>query len=174
MIGDVAYPDLTTCGQRTEQHLVRKEVHSPQWAGGVSSFGLNDWQTQALKGLFRLKRLPENWDGEGSLPPNTLAIDSAFELLVSLPFEDLPVPFVSPTSIGGVQFEWAQNGRELEVEILPDGLMEFLTVINGNPQEEGQIRREQIPSLARWLRNETDQGNQTGGILGWISNLTRP
>lgn len=173
MIGDVAYPDLTTCGQRTEQHLVRKGMRSPQWADVVSSFGLNEWQTQALKGLFRLKRLCENWDGEGSLPPSTLAIDSASELLVSLPFEDLPAPFVSPTSMGGVQLEWVQNGRELEVEILPDGSMEFLTVINGSPQEEGRITREQVPSLARWLRDETDQRNQTGGILGLINSLTR-
>jgi hypothetical protein len=173
MIGDVAYPDLTTCGQRTEQHLVGKGVRSHQWADVVSSFGLNEWQTQAQKGLFRLKRLGKNWDGEGSLPPSTLAIDSTSELLVSIPFEDLPVPFVSPTSVGGVQLEWAQNGRELEIEILPDGLMEFLTVVNGDPQNEGPITREQVPSLARWLRDETDQGNQIGGIIGWVNSLTR-
>lgn len=173
MIGDIAYPDLTTCEQRPKQNLARNGVRGHQWVDGVSSFGLNEWQTQALKGLFRVKRLCENWDGEGSLPPGTLAVESASELLVSLPFEDLPVPFVSPTSIGGVQFEWAQNGRELEVEILPDGLMEFLTVNNGNPQNEGSISKEQIPSLIRWLRNETDQSNQPGGILGWTSNLTR-
>jgi hypothetical protein len=119
-----------------------------------------------------LKRLGDNWDGEGSPRPSTIALDSASELLVSLPFEDLPTPFVSPTSLGGVQLEWNQNGRELEIEILPDGSLELLTVVNGNPQDEGPTTREQVPSLARWLRDEPDQ-NPTGGILGWKNSLTR-
>jgi hypothetical protein len=173
MIGDVAYPNLTTSGCNTEHQEIRREVRSPQWVGGISSFGLNDWQTQALKGLFRLKKLPQNWDNEGSLPPSTQAIDSAFEILVSLPFEDLPSPFVSPTSNGGAQFEWTHNGRELEIEILPDGTLEFLTVINGTPLDEGPVKREQVPSLARWLRDETEQRSQTRGVLGWINNLVR-
>lgn len=172
MIGDIAYPDLTTCEQKTEQHHERKWVRSHQWADGISSFGLSEWQTQTLKGLFRVKKLSDNWDGEGSPRPNTIALDSASELLVSLPFEDLPTPFVSPTSLGGVQLEWTQNGRELEIEILPDGSMEFLTVVNGNPQNEGPTTREQAPSLARWLRDEPDQ-NPTGDLLSWVNSLTR-
>lgn len=172
MIGDIAYPDLTTCGQRTEPQLARKLVRSHQWAYGIPSFGLNKWQTETLKGLFRVKLLCDNWDGEGSPRPSTIALDSASELLVSLPFEDLPTPFVSPTSMGGVQLEWAQSGRELEIEILPDGSMEFLTVANGDPQNEGPITREQVPSLARWLRDEPEQ-NPTGGIFGWVNSLTR-
>jgi len=170
MIGDIAYPDLTTCGQRTEQQQVRKWARSPQWADGISSFGLNEWQTETLKGIFRLKRLCDNWDGEDSPRPSTIALDSASDLLVSLPFEDLPTPFVSPSSIGGVQLEWTQNGRELEIEVLPDGSMEFLTVVNGNPQNEGSTTREQVLSLTRWLRDETDQ---TGGLIGWVNSLTR-
>lgn len=172
MIGDIAYADLTTWRQGTEQHHARAWARSYQWADAISSFGLNEWQTQNLKGLFRLKRLGDNWDGDDSPRPSTIALDSASELLVSLPFEDLPTPFVSPTSLGGVQLEWTQNGRELEIEILPDGSMEFLTVVNGTPQNEGPTSREEVPSLARWLRDEPDQ-NPTGGIFGWVNSLTR-
>lgn len=172
MIGDIAYADLTTWQQGTEQHHARAWVRTPQWADGILSFSLNAWQTQNLKGLVRLKRLCDNWDGEGSPRPSAIALDSASELLVSLPFEDLPTPFVSPTSLGGVQLEWTQHGRELEIEILPDGSMEFLTVLNGTPQNEGPTSREEVSSLARWLRDEPEQ-NRTGGIFGRVNSLTR-
>ncbi len=170
MIGDVAYTNLTTCSQRAEQHLVSKSGRSHQWADTISSFGLNEQQTETLKGLIRLKKLSENWDGESSLPPSPIALNCASELVLSVPFEDLHIPFVSPTSMGGVQLEWTQNGRELEIEFLPDGSMEFLTVVNGDPLSEGTITREQVPSLARWLRDETDQ---TGGLRGWVNSLAR-
>lgn len=172
MIGDIAYSNLTTCGQKTDQPHVRQRVRSQQWDEGFSSFSLNDWQIETLKGIFRVKRLAENWDGEGSPRPSTIALHAASELLVSLPFEDLSTAFVSPTSMGGVQLEWTQNGRELEIEILPDGSMEFLTVVNGNPQNEGPTTREQVPSLARWLRDEPDQ-TITGGVSGFISYFNR-
>lgn len=148
MIADIAYPDLTTCEKKPIP------VSTQQWVDVFSSFSLYDWQTETLKGLFRLKRLSTDWDGEGSPPPSILAIDAAAQLIVSLSFEDMPTAFVSPTTVGGVQIEWTQNGRELEIEFLSDGAMEHLTAIDGNPQREGPISNEQVPSLARWLWHE--------------------
>lgn len=166
MIGDLAYPDLTTCGERFIQ------ASTQQWDDVVASFDLNDWQMETLKGLFRMKRLSDDWDGEGSPCPSTLAVDSAARLIRSLPFDDMPTAFVSPTTVGGVQLEWSQNGRELEIEILSNGAMEHLTAINGNPQGEGPITNEQVPSLARWLQEEPLQ-NQTRGILDLVNSLNR-
>lgn len=169
MTGNLAYADLAT---RPSMEL--PPIRTEQWAGSIPSFDLNELQTKTMKGLLRVNMLADNWDGEGSPRPSHIARYLAAELLRSLILEGMPTAFVSPTSMGGVQLEWTQNGRELEIEILPDGTLEFLTVVNGNPQDEGQTTRELVPSLARWLRDEPDQTPiSVQGMTGLIRTFHR-
>lgn len=167
MTGNLAYADLAT---RPSTGL--PPIRTGQWARCIPSFDLNELQIRTMTGLLRVNTLTDNWDGEGSPRPSSTALNLASELLGSLILEGMPTAFVSPTSMGGVQLEWTQNGRELEIEILPDGSMEFLKVVNGNPQNEGPTTREQIPSLARWLRDEPDQITTVGRSV-FISYLNR-
>lgn len=153
MIGAATYPDLTTCETTTPQAITLRSGKSVQWAGGFSSFFLNRCQLEALKGLLRVHRLQENWDGEGAEALTPRASAGALALVHALPFEDLPSPHVVPTSVGGVQFEWDQDRREIEIEVLPDASLEFLQTENGAIVAEGPVSTEGALSLLRWLRN---------------------
>src|SRR5229473_6840824 len=70
--------------------------------------------------------------------------------------ERSPSPFVFPTDIGGVQFEWKGTSRELDLEILPDTeRLCYLTIIDGEPRTEGEIvddYERQVIALLNWLR----------------------
>ena len=102
---------------------------------------------------------------------NSVKADSTPIILVRTAVLAAPSGSVDPH--GDAKFELYQSGnRELEIEILPDGSMEFLTVVNGNPQNEGPTTREQVPGLARWLRDEPEQ-TTTGGRALFISYLNK-
>jgi len=71
--------------------------------------------------LDELAGLPENWDGHGSPPIRATAKETVFKLLELLDQLDMPVPHFAPVSGGGLQLEWQQGKRELELEIFPQG-----------------------------------------------------
>ncbi len=171
MTGDTASIYLTAGHPTQEQQLVRKYVPSAQWVGSISSFYLNEWQTGALKGIVRLENLRENWDNEGSLQPSRVTIETAKAFIRSLPYEDLPIPFVVPTSLGGLQLEWNEDRKEIEVEILPDGSLEFLKAEDGRTIDEGPISAERAQGLFKWLRPEVERHKVTGGLLHWFRRL---
>jgi hypothetical protein len=63
---------------------------------------------------------------------------------------EIPVPFLVPTSSGGVQFEWHVEGRELELEIPEKGRFEFLRT-DGTSDVEGEASRWTALRLLRWV-----------------------
>jgi hypothetical protein len=67
----------------------------------------------------------------------------------------MPAPQVFPTSRAGIQFDWGKGGRELEIEILPDGTMEYLLVMDNVPFQEGIIPSvawtDALEALAIWF-----------------------
>lgn len=157
MTGDIAFVDLTTSD--THKQRVERQRVAPisPWAGGSSVLYLSDWQTAALKGVYKVRGLSPNWDNEGGTPPSDRLIDFAAIVVTSLFLEDLPIPFVVPTPRGGLQFEWNEGRRELDVEILPDCSLEFLKVENGEPMEEGPATFFQLHGLFKWLRNDSEK-----------------
>jgi hypothetical protein len=66
-----------------------------------------------------------------------------------------PMPFVFPTEIGGIQFEWKGDGRELNLEVLPEGeRFSFLKIVDGEPAQEGEITADferEVSCLLDWL-----------------------
>lgn len=68
---------------------------------------------------------------------------------------NFPMPFVFPTELGGIQFEWKGDERELNLEVLPEReCLAFLTIVNGTPTREGQITgnvERAIYSLLDWM-----------------------
>lgn len=156
MTGDVAFVDLTTWESKPKREERYSIAPSSQWVGGSSVLFLNDWQIEALKGVYKARALPSNWDNEGGEPPSEQVVHFAKAIITFLPFEDLQIPFVVPTSCGGIQFEWSEGQRELELEILPDCSLEFLKVENGRPVEEGPIAIPQVYSLFKWFHPESE------------------
>lgn len=114
--------------------------------------GLSHWQIQALKGVLQTAHLQANWDSYGSPAPSPVTVNSAIQLLTSVGFDILPVPYIVPVVGGGIQFEWIVDRRELELEILPDGSADFLKSEGGTPLEEGALETiVHLEALLAWL-----------------------
>jgi hypothetical protein len=108
---------------------------------------------QPLEQLLQLLDLPVNWDSYGSRCIDRRAVASGILLLVQIMGEDVPTPQVCPVPGGGVQLEWQRANRALELEALPDGSVQFLTV-DGDRMEEGSLDTrtgERTQELVRWL-----------------------
>jgi len=169
MTGDVAFVDLTTLDSHQKREKRQSSALNSEWVGGSSALYLNDWQIAALKGVYKVRALRSNWDNEGGEPPSRQIVNFAKTLIASLPYEDLQIPFVVPTSCGGIQFEWSEGQKELELEILPDCSLEFLKVENGSPFDEGPVALPQVYSLFKWLHPEPE--SQRKGLLGRFKHL---
>ncbi len=127
-------------------------VEGPQTLEVVPGGNLGTWQTQAIKRLFQVAELPADWDSYGSPSPSKQAVSMAIWVIHAITLDDLPVPNVVPVPGGGIQVEWQCGARELELELLPDGTLEFLKSQNGVPFEEGVVEWTSEPtSLAAWL-----------------------
>jgi hypothetical protein len=104
----------------------------------------------AVQTLRELARMPQNWDGYDSPPLTTGASHTAMELLAAIG-DALTGSRIAPVSGGGVQFEWHIGPRELELEILPDGSIQFLIVAGDQMQEGDVVTRATLEALLRWL-----------------------
>lgn len=125
---------------------------STSWSSGVPFRNL--WELEALRGVFRAEALPRNWDSYGSPPPALVAVNRSLGLLrgiADLDLPDLPVPHVAPVRGGGIQFEWGVGQRELELEILPDGSVDYLKAEAGEAVEQGRLVPAQVHPLLAWL-----------------------
>jgi hypothetical protein len=87
--------------------------------------------------------------------PSRAALDRARQIARMFETDRSPAPFVFPTDVGGIQFEWKSNGRELDIEVLPEGThLSFLTLIGGKVPSEGEILdnfEHRVRSLLSWM-----------------------
>ena len=114
--------------------------------------------------LDELAALPEDWDSYGARPPTALAISLAHGILANVAeryadvADEHALPWATaPLADGGVQFEWRGPGGAIEVEIGPDGALNYIvereeqTVERSAP--DGSARLEEIlAALGRVLR----------------------
>ncbi len=115
-----------------------------QWSGVTPLSEASLWLRSAQRKISTLAQLPENWDSYGSPAIHQAAIEQAAEVLACLSDLDLPDPHIVPVPGGGIQLELQQEKRELEIEILPDGSIEYLLVA-----ERGEMKEGAIPSGSR-------------------------
>jgi len=104
-------------------------------------------RASALESISRIEQSAE------TLAPD--AIERARSIAHLLERGRFPVPFVFPTDIGGIQFEWKSDERELNLEVLPEcESLAFLTIVKGKPMREGEITQNverEIGSLLDWM-----------------------
>lgn len=112
------------------------------------------WIRQADQKISELSQLPENWDGYGSRSIQQAAVEQASALLSKLASFNLPAPQIFPVPGGGIQLEFRQDSRELEIEILPDGSIEYLTVNEEGQMSEGSVLPNDVYRLAHWLQEK--------------------
>ncbi len=132
-------------------------VTSAQLSGIVPLSDATPRFVDAVRAISTLMRLPDNWDSYGSPRIRQAAAQRAVEVLIAAEAQDPPPPRIVPVSGGGLQIEWGAGVRELEVEMLPDGSIEFLKV-EGNQMSEARLPAERIyldvPMLLQWLSRE--------------------
>lgn len=128
-----------------------------QWTGVLtlspSTTGDLAYIQNIQESLDRIAELPRNWDQEGGEPIGQRVLSIANELLLPLARLQPPIPRIAPVLGGGLQFEWRAGPRELEIEILPDGSVEYLT-IDGAQTQEGllpDLPKQAVMSLVEWL-----------------------
>ena len=131
-------------------------VFNAQWTSVVtfpSTTGDLNYIREVAAKLNLLADLRHNWDGEGGEPIQGRIITIASELLLPLSRLQPPIPRIAPVLGGGIQFEWEIGGRELEIEILPNGSVEYLTA-EGDRVQEGRLPdlpTDEVRALAQWL-----------------------
>lgn len=109
---------------------------------------------ESLRRIEKLKALQPNWDSYGSPPVQPAAAQAAVQVLYAAQADYCPPPRIVPVPGGGLQIEWARGSRELEIEMLPDGSIEFLRVEGSQTFEEPlPVNRiySFVPNLVRWL-----------------------
>lgn len=110
------------------------------------------WQVEPIKKILGALLLPENWDSYGGRTPRIEAAETAIDFIASILQEDPPRPRVVPLGTGGIQLEWTNGQRELEVECAPDGSIEALK-IEGDAEGESCLSctSADVTSLFAWL-----------------------
>lgn len=111
-----------------------------QWSQVTFLDDTSPWVREALTQLDRIKDLDDNWDGYGSprIGQETLAF--ARKLIVSVGFESLSAPHVSPASGDALGFHWRVGNRELELTVHPDGKVEFLKVLDQDLERDDSMQ----------------------------------
>lgn len=113
------------------------------------------WLAKAKYDIDRIMLLPENWDSYGSPSIPEVLYKNAENFLRSLEVEHIEPPFVAPVSGGGIQFEWHNDDRDLEIEFVQFNVFGYLKVTANEPIAEGQFSVQDYNSarlLIKWLK----------------------
>lgn len=121
--------------------------------------GESVWLATAESAIEHLTKLESNWDGYGSPPVTEAALKTALSVLRNLDGLGIPIPVIVPVTGGGFALEFQAARKRLEIEILPDGEIEYLTankipgLVDGD-LDEGTIpahRAFEVACLGNWL-----------------------
>jgi hypothetical protein len=97
------------------------------------------WLEGCLARIRRLGTLRANWDSYGALPVDPSSADMAAEVLRALAMvETVEEPTVTATPAGNAALCWDDGQRSLDVEVRPDGVLEYsyLNESRAIPDEE--------------------------------------
>ena len=119
------------------------------------------WIREVNKRLEHLRKLKQNWDGEGASPISFECCISSLMFLLESASNETPAPQIIPTSGGGLQLEWHVDGIDLEIRFSPTESATFYYVARNGEDVEGAVEMEgqRIRSILRALpaRNERNQ-----------------
>lgn len=144
---------LAVLTNRTIRRNANFNPRNSQWERVTALFDAQSWIRESFRKLTDLSKLPENWDGYGSRPIQSPAIRQAASLVEQLSQFSIPAPQIFPVPGGGLQFEWKNAKCGMELEILPDGTMEFLIEDAEEQMREGVISPsyENLSRLILWF-----------------------
>jgi hypothetical protein len=107
------------------------------------------WLYPSLRRLEKIARLPKGWDSYGAQPVAVESIEGALDVMndFMMDFDDLQ-PDIAPTVRGGIEIGFHRGTEDLELTVMPDGVVAFYEDSHGSSWE-GDIRqhRAQIRSV---------------------------
>ena len=128
---------------------------SPQWSNIKFLEDVNPWISNCISRIDELASLPQDWDSYGSNPTSGDARRAVLRFLANAPEGLVPEPSVSPVPGGGIGFHWRVEDRDLELEFLPDGKIEYLKIASTgalkDQPEEGILEPLTDKKLWYWL-----------------------
>ena len=147
-------------GALTRTELYPSARPDSQWSDVTSLWSSQPWVADARLTMARVSTLRQNWDGQGSPSPAQVALEAMNRLIKEIDAYDLPTAHIGPVSGGGLGVEWRNGDRDLVLEILPDGSIEYLKAertpagFDTDHMEDGEIpndRLGEVRTLIRWL-----------------------
>lgn len=113
------------------------------------------WLPDVLTQLQVIGDLPDGWDSYDAPSPDINKLNAALGLLLCLSEDaNVPKPYVNPTPIGSVQFEWEDGERYFELEIVAERAATYLYCDKGSHVEEtGDLfEDESLESILTYIR----------------------
>lgn len=112
-------------------------------------------KAQSLEKIAALQGLRQGWDRQGGPALKEIALYGASEIVNQYQTDALPEPNIGPVIGGGIQLEWSTPTRELEVELLPDGSVVYVSADNTTCEvDDGRLNTfasPRIPELINWV-----------------------
>ncbi len=96
------------------------------------------WLNQTIVEIVRLMWLPRDWNSDNPRQIEPKSIEKILAVLLTILDSDSTPPAVVPTTRGGVQVEWHQNGIDLEIEAFNSSKLEYY-FSGSKGEQEGTI-----------------------------------
>lgn len=110
-----------------------------------------------IERLAPIFALTDNWDGRGAMQINQDSIRRALETVILAQRASAQVPHFVPTLAGGLQLEWHLRNLDIEIEMTPEGRIDFFLEQDGELSEwdgefsvdKSRMMRELLGALAQ-------------------------
>ncbi len=99
------------------------------------------WHQDCIKRIERLRELKHNWDSYGANPVDRGSIEFAKQLVrefAQVTGIDCPRVAASPAGHVALSWEWQGGSRELDLEILPDGMLRYSYLDEKQPNADAE------------------------------------
>ncbi len=115
------------------------------------------WIYPVLARLQHLGSLQANWDSHGGRRISGDAIVTSLHVLGAVMEDQTPSPWIVPRSDGGLQLEWHEGARDLELLIRPDNrvALYFSDDSGAEEQSESAVGPSQTPMIRDFLSRVT-------------------
>jgi hypothetical protein len=101
------------------------------------------WLNEFVEKINQILSLKDDWDSYGAPQISRESLLPIMQVLSAVMTDKTSAPAVVPTSDGGIQLEWHQNGLDFEIESAPNG---ELTVFVEDESEEFPVVEKAIES----------------------------
>jgi len=114
----------------------------------VSEISSAKWLNQTITEMVQLLWLPKDWSSDNPIRLNPKTIEKMLALLLVVLDSDSTPPIVVPTTRGGIQVEWHQNGIDFEIEAFNSSKLEYFF---SGPEGEQEGTIEDDPTTLKWF-----------------------